>query len=129
MIQKILVGIAAAFIAALAVSHTSFQALNQRIYVVAQEQESLSKQTDIVIAQTQHERANLEQFDFGTFEGINNRNITTLREVHTSEVLAVGFGEGFGNNITKGIEPDLGDLANYRRTQDIISSDQDRKVI
>lgn len=124
MIQKILVGIAAT----LAVSHTSFQALNQRIYVVAQEQESLSKQTDIVIAQTQHERANLEQFDFGTFEGINNRNITTLREVHTSEV-AVGFGEGFGNNITKGIEPDLGDLVNYRRTQDIISSDQDRKVI
>jgi hypothetical protein len=125
MIQKILVGIAAT----LAVSHTSFQALNQRIYVVAQEQESLSKQTDIVRAQTQHERANLEQFDFGTFEGINNRNITTLREVHTSEVSAVGFGEGFGNNITKGIEPDLGDLANYRRTQDIISSDQDRKVI
>jgi S1-C subfamily serine protease len=103
MIQKILVGIAA-------VSHTSFQALNQRVYVVAQEQESLSKQTDIVIARTQQEGANLEQFDFGTSEGINNRNITTLREVHTSDVLAVGFGEGFGNNITKGIEPDLGDL-------------------
>jgi S1-C subfamily serine protease len=103
MIQKILIGIAA-------ISHTSFQALNQRIYVVAQEQESLSKQTDIVIARTQQERANLEQFDFGTSEGINNRNITTLREVHTSDVLAVGFGGGFGNNITKGIEPDLGDL-------------------
>ena len=52
MIQKILVGTAA-------VSHTSFQALNQRIYVVAQEHESLSKQTDIVIARREVATSNI----------------------------------------------------------------------
>ena len=110
MTKRILIGVAVTFIATLAFSCITSQVLSQPINVVAQEQKSLSRPTDIVVARNPQERVNLERFDYGTLEGINNRNMTALRELHTPGVLAVGFGEGFGNNITKGIEPHLEDV-------------------
>jgi hypothetical protein len=64
-------------------------------YAVAQEQSF--NQTEIVVAQTPEEKANLERFDF---EAWNNRNWTLFREIRAPDVLVVDF----NGNETKGIE-------------------------
>ena len=60
-----LVGIAATFIAAMVTGYTPFQAPSQSTAVMALEQpsSSSSNQTEIVVARTPQERANLERFD------------------------------------------------------------------
>ncbi len=76
--------------------HTEASTLTQ--YAMAQEQSS--NQTQIVVAQTQEEKANLERFDKLDFEAWNNRNWTLFREIHSPDVLVVDF----NGNATRGIE-------------------------
>ena len=77
--------------------HTEDSTLTE--YVMAQEEQS-SNQTQIVVAQTQEEKANLERFDKLDFEAWNNRNWTLFREIHGPNVLVVDF----NGNTTRGIE-------------------------
>ena len=67
-------------------------------YAMAQEQSS--NRSQIVMAQTPEEKANLEQFDKLDFEAWNNRNWTLFREIHGPDVLVVDF----NGNTTRGIE-------------------------
>ena len=67
-------------------------------YAMAQGQ--FSNQTEIVVAQTPEEKANLERFDKLDFEAWNNRNWTLFREIHSPDVLVVDF----SGNTTRGIE-------------------------
>src|SRR5919108_4470706 len=75
----------------LAVSPTGFD-LNNFI-AMAQEQASTSSpnQTEIVVAQTPEEQANLDRFDKLDFEAWNNRNWTLFEEIHSPDVLVVDF--------------------------------------
>jgi hypothetical protein len=103
MTQKVLIRIVVTFIAAVSIGYLSSQepVLVTSVSASQQQHQSTSNQTEIVVAKTPQERANLEQFDKGTFEGWNNKNWTLYRDVHTPDVLAVGFSE----NTTKGIDP------------------------
>jgi hypothetical protein len=67
-------------------------------YAMAQEQSS--NRSQIVMAQTPEEKANLERFDKLDFEAWNNRNWTLFREIHGPDVLVVDF----NGNTTRGIE-------------------------
>ncbi|HET7389223.1 MAG TPA: nuclear transport factor 2 family protein [Nitrososphaeraceae archaeon] len=67
-------------------------------YTMAQEQSS--NQSQIVVAQTPIEKANLERFDKLDFQAWNNRNWTLFREIHAPDVLVVDF----NGKTTKGIE-------------------------
>ncbi|HYX54667.1 MAG TPA: nuclear transport factor 2 family protein [Nitrososphaeraceae archaeon] len=77
-------------------SYTEVSILTQ--YAIAQEQSS--NQTQIIVAQTPEEKANLERFDKLDFEAWNNRNWTLFREIHAPDVLVVDF----NGNTTRGIE-------------------------
>jgi hypothetical protein len=77
--------------------HTEAGTLTE--YAMAQEEQS-SNQTQIVVAQTQEEKANLDRFDKLDFEAWNNRNWTLFREIHGPDVLVVDF----NGNTTRGIE-------------------------
>ena len=114
MTKKVLIIIVATFIATLSIGYVLSQGLTHLTSVVAlEQQQSLSKPTDIVVARTAQENVNLELFDNVTFEGINNNNKTALKEIHTPDVLAVGFGE----NVTRGIDPHLDDVENINGTK------------
>jgi SnoaL-like domain len=102
--QSILVGIAATFITTLLIGYTPFQISNQSTTVMALEQQSSSSnQTEIVVARTPEEKANLERFDQLDFDAWNNRNWTLFSEIHTPDVLVVDF----SGNTTRGIEQHL----------------------
>ncbi len=93
-----------AFIAALTIGYFRFQGPIHPAVVVALEwQQSLSNQAKIAVAKAPQERANLERFTKYTFDGLNKKNWTLYRDVHAPDVLAVGFGD----NTTKGIEPQV----------------------
>jgi hypothetical protein len=100
-----LVGIAATFIAAMVMGYTPFQAPSQSTAVMAlgQSSSSSSNQTEIVVARTPQERANLERFDQLDFDAWNNRNWTLFSEIHAPDVLVVDF----SGNTTRGIEQHL----------------------
>jgi SnoaL-like domain len=100
-----LVGIAATFITAMVMGYTPFQAPSQSTAVMALEQpsSSSSNQTEIVVARTPQERANLERFDQLDFDAWNNRNWTLFSEIHAPDVLVVDF----SGNATRGIEQHL----------------------
>lgn len=66
-------------------------------------QEKSSNQTEIVVAQTAEEKANLDRFDELDFEAWNNRNWTLFEEIHSPDVLVVDF----SGNTTRGIEQHL----------------------
>jgi hypothetical protein len=76
--------------------HTEDSTLTE--YATAQEQSS--NQTQIVVAQTQEEKANLKRFDKLDFEAWNNRNWTLFKDIHGPDVLVVDF----NGNATRGIE-------------------------
>ena len=104
MTQKVLIKIVVIFIAAISIGYLSFQVPVLVTAVLALEQlQSITNQTEIVVAKTPQEKANLERFDKGNFDGWNKKNWTLYREVHAPDVVAVGFGE----NTTKGIEPHI----------------------
>src|SRR5262245_22417851 len=63
-------------------------------------QEPLSNQSQIVIAQTPEEKANLERFDKLDFQAWNNSDWTLFRDLHAPDVLVVDF----NGHTTKGIE-------------------------
>jgi SnoaL-like domain len=88
----------------LAVSPTGFD-LNNNFIAMAQEQASTSSsnQTEIVVAQTPEEQANLDRFDKLDFEAWNNRNWTLFEELHSPDVLVVDF----NGNTTRGIDQHL----------------------
>ena len=92
----------------LAVSPTVFD-LNSNFAAMAQEQvlsstsSSSSNQTEIVVAQTPEEQANLDRFDRLDFEAWNNRNWTLFEELHSPDVLVVDF----AGNTTRGIDQHL----------------------
>jgi hypothetical protein len=100
-----LVGIAATFIAAMVMGYTPFQAPSQSTAVMAlgQSSSSSTNQTEIVVARTPQERANLERFDQLDFDAWNNRNWTLFSEIHAPDVLVVDF----SGNTTRGIEQHL----------------------
>jgi hypothetical protein len=87
----------------LAVSSTGFDFNN--FVAMAQEQASTSSsnQTEIVVAQTPEEQANLDRFDRLDFEAWNNRNWTLFEELHSPDVLVVDF----TGNTTRGIDQHL----------------------
>jgi hypothetical protein len=62
-----------------------------------------SNQTEIVVAQTPEEQANLDRFDRLDFEAWNNRNWTLFEELHSPDVLVVDF----AGNTTRGIDQHL----------------------
>jgi SnoaL-like domain len=62
-----------------------------------------SNQTEIVVAQTPEEQANLDRFDRLDFEAWNNRNWTLFEELHIPDVLVVDF----NGNTTRGIDQHL----------------------
>ena len=82
--------------------------LNNNFAAMAQEQasstsSSSSNQTEIVVAQTPEEQANLDRFDRLDFEAWNNRNWTLFEELHGPDVLVV---DSTGNT-TGGIDQHL----------------------
>jgi Flp pilus assembly protein CpaB len=94
--QSVLVGIAAVLIATLVISYTPIQSS----VVALEQQTSTSNQTEIVVAQTPQEKANLERFDELDFDSWNTRNWTLFREIHAPDVLVVDF----GGNTTRGVD-------------------------
>ncbi|MDQ3909764.1 MAG: ester cyclase [Thermoproteota archaeon] len=64
---------------------------------------SSSNQSEIVVAQTPEEQANLDHFDRLDFEAWNNRNWTLFEELHSPDVLVVDF----NGNTTRGIDQHL----------------------
>jgi hypothetical protein len=62
-----------------------------------------SNQTEIVVAQTPEEQANLDRFDRLDFKAWNNRNWTLFEELHSPDVLVVDF----NGNTTRGIDQHL----------------------
>jgi Flp pilus assembly protein CpaB len=100
--QSILVGIATIFVTISVINYMHFQAPAQSTAVMALEQQtssSSSNQTDIVVARTPEEKANLERFDQLDFESWNTRNWTLFQEIHGPDVLVVDF----SGNTTRGI--------------------------
>jgi len=70
------------------------------IYFKLENADTMSDQSEIVVAQTTVEKANLESFDKLEFQAWNNRNWTLFRELHAPDVLVVDF----NGHTTKGIE-------------------------
>ncbi|HYF99641.1 MAG TPA: hypothetical protein VD815_06085 [Candidatus Saccharimonadales bacterium] len=103
MTQKVFTRVVVTIIATISIGYILSQepVLVTAVSAPQQQQQSISNQTEIVGAKTPQERANLERFDKGTFDGWNKKNWTLYRNVHTPDVLAVGFSE----NTTKGIDP------------------------
>lgn len=103
--QSVLVGITTIFIATLMLGYPLFQTSTHSTTVVMalEQQASTSNQTEIVVAKTPQERANLERFDQLDFDAWNNRNWTLFSEIHAPDVLVVDF----GGNATRGIEQHL----------------------
>jgi hypothetical protein len=95
-------------ISLLAANPTAFD-LNNNFAAMAQEQassstsSSSSNQTEIVVAQTPEEQANLDRLDRLDFEAWNNRNWTLFEELHDPDVLVVDF----TGNTTRGIDQHL----------------------
>ena len=86
------------------IGHLPFQTPSLSSVVMAFEQQSTSSnQTEIVVALTPEEKANLERFDQLDFEAWNNRNWTLFSEIHAPDVLVVDF----SGNTTRGIEQHL----------------------
>jgi Flp pilus assembly protein CpaB len=103
--QPILVGIVAIFITISVIGYMHFQAPAQSTVVKALEQQTApsSNQTEIVVARTPEEKANLERFDQLDFDSWNTRNWTLFQEIHGPDVLVVDF----SGNTTRGIEEHL----------------------
>ncbi len=102
--QSVLVGCVIASVVTLMIGHLPFQTPSQSSVVMAFEQQSTSSnQTEIVVALTPEEEANLERFDQLDFDAWNNRNWTLFSEIHAPDVLVVDF----SGNTTRGIEQHL----------------------
>jgi hypothetical protein len=87
----------------LAASPSGFDFNNFTAMAQEEASSSSSNQTEIVVAQTPEEQANLDRFDKLDFEAWNNRNWTLFQEIHSPDVLVVDF----NGNTTRGIEQHL----------------------
>jgi SnoaL-like domain len=105
VVLTVLIGVVTTFIVTLVIGYASFQTPGQSTVVMAFEQQTSSSfnQTEIEVAGTPQERANLEQFDQLDFDAWNNRNWTLFSEIHDPDVLVVDF----SGNSTRGIEQHL----------------------
>jgi SnoaL-like domain len=105
VVLTVLIGVVTTFIITLVIGYASFQTPGQSTVVMAFEQQTSSSfnQTEIEVAGTPQERANLEQFDQLDFDAWNNRNWTLFSEIHAPDVLVVDF----SGNSTRGIEQHL----------------------
>ncbi len=92
--------ISPALLLAILVTSASGFAINPLVVVA---QEKSSNQTEIIVAQTPEEKANLERFDKLDFDAWNNRNWTLFSEIHAPDVLVVDW---VGNS-TRGIDQHL----------------------
>lgn len=107
--QSVLLGIVTIFVTISVIDYMHFQAPAQSTVVKALEQQtsssssSLTNQTEIVVARTLEEKANLERFDQLDFESWNTRNWTLFQEIHGPDVLVVDF----SGNTTRGIDQHL----------------------
>ena len=103
-IQIVLEAYVPAFVVAIVIVYNPLQTPTQNPIVLALEQQTSSaNQTEVVVAQTPQERANLDRFDELDFNAWNNRNWTLFSEIHTPDVLVVDF----SGNTTRGIEQHL----------------------
>jgi hypothetical protein len=86
---------------------------------------SSSNQTEIVVAQTPEEQANLERFDKLDFEGWNNQNWTLFEELHSPDVFV-----DINGNTTSGIEEHLqfGKAAQSAAAEDLKILDHPIKI-
>jgi SnoaL-like domain len=98
----VLVGYVTAFFVTLVIVYIPLQTPTQNpiIVLALDQQTSSANQTEIVVAQTPQERANLDRFDKLDFDAWNNRNWTFFREIHAPDVLVVDF----SGNTTRGID-------------------------
>jgi SnoaL-like domain len=90
-----------AFVVTLTIGATTFQAPTENLPLLGLGQQTTPvNQTEIVVARTSQEKANLDRFDELDFDGWNNRNWTLFRELHSPDVLVVDF----SGNTTRGID-------------------------
>lgn len=62
-----------------------------------------ANKSEIIVAKTPGEKANLERFDKLDFEGWNNRNWTLFSDIHGQDVMV----SDFNGNVTKGLDNHL----------------------
>jgi hypothetical protein len=90
-----------AFVVTLMVGALPFHASTENPPLLGLGQQSTPvNQTEIVVARTPQEEANLDRFDELDFDAWNNRNWTLFREIHSPDVLVVDF----SGNTTRGID-------------------------
>ena len=89
-----------AFVVTLMVCAAPFQITTENPPLLGLDQQTTPvNQTEIVVARTPQEKANLDRVDELDFDAWNNRNWTLFRELHAPDVLVVDF----GGNTTRGI--------------------------
>ena len=84
-----------------------------------------SNKTEIIVAKTPEEKANLERFDKLDFEGWNNRNWTLFSDIHAQDVMV----SCMVGNVIKGLDPHLQWAKNavaFHPDGTIVSSDKNR---
>ncbi len=72
-----------------------------------------SNQTEIIVAETPEEKANLERFGKLDFEAWNNRNWTLFSDLYSQDVVVYDF----NGNVTKGLDQHLQGLKNAAALQ------------
>jgi hypothetical protein len=78
-----------------------------------------SNQTEIIVAKTPEEKANLERFDKLDFEAWNNRDWTLFSDIHSQDVLV----SDFNGNVTKGLDQHL------QWAENAVASQPDSKIV
>src|SRR5919112_3335158 len=84
-----------------------------------------ANKSEIIVAKTPEEKANLERFDKLDFEGWNDRNWTLFSDIHAQDVMV----SDMVGNVIKGLDPHLQWAKNavaFHPDGTIVSSDKNR---